>query len=176
MEEKLLQHIWLYGLYDNREMKTVDGQEIQVISPGFLNTNAGPDFIDARIRIDSTLWAGCIEVHKKSSDWKSHGHAANPAYNNVVLHVVIENDTDIVTSNGVQVPAIELKFHPKIEQNYAELYHSRRWVPCESRFGSVDPLFLTIWVESLSVERLERKSGMIRKMLSETKQDRKSVV
>ncbi len=167
----LLQHIWQYGLYDRRAMKTTDGLDIEVVSPGMHNTNAGPDFIDARIKIGSTLWVGCVEIHRKSSDWQLHKHSGNPAYNNVVLHVVLEHDTEIRTQNGVLIPVTELKFHPKIEQNYRQLYESRLWIPCESRFSSIEPIFLNMWIESLSVERMERKSEAIISMVKHTNQN-----
>ncbi|HPW67106.1 MAG TPA: DUF2851 family protein [Salinivirgaceae bacterium] len=171
MDEKLLQHIWQYGLYDRQEMKTVDGQDIQVASPGMQNSDSGPDFIDARIKIGETIWAGCVEVHCKSSDWNSHKHSEDPAYNNVILHVVYENNDDIITQSGYKVPTFEMKFHPKISSNYRELYESRRWVPCESSFSSVETLFLNIWIETLSVERMERKYNDILSILEDTKND-----
>ena len=171
MDEKILQHIWQYGLYDRQAMKTADGQDIQVASPGMQNSDSGPDFIDARIKIGETVWAGCVEVHCKSSDWNSHKHSEDPAYNNVILHVVYENNADIITQSGYKVPTFEMKFHPKISSNYRELYEIRRWIPCESSFSTVETLFLNIWIEALSVERMERKYNDILSILEDTKND-----
>ena len=168
MNEKLIQHIWQHTLYNNRNMQTTDGLAVEVVNPGIQNSDTGPDFIDARIRIDSTLWVGCVEIHRKSSDWNQHRHSENRSYDNVILHVVLEHDQDICTMQGETIPVLELKFHPKIAENYQSLFEARRWIPCEDKFSTTDSMRLTIWIESLAVERLERKSKAIITMLKET--------
>jgi len=90
--ERLLQFIWQFQYFNNNELTAVSGENVQVLLPGQFNTNQGPDFTDGKIRIDNTTWAGTIELHIKTSDWNKHAHQHDSNYNNVVLHVVWEND------------------------------------------------------------------------------------
>lgn len=152
-----MQHIWKYQLYDRQSMKTVAGEEFQVISAGIHNSDAGPDFVEARIKIGDTIWVGSVEIHRQASDWNLHKHSANPAYDNVILHVVVENNCEITTCNNRQIPVYVMKYNAKMAHNYNFLYESRRWIPCESCFGAIDSTFLNIWIESVFVGRLERK-------------------
>lgn len=168
MDELLIQHIWQHALYDSRNMHTTDGLAVEVVAPGMQNSDAGPDFMDSRVKIGTTLWAGCVEIHRKSSDWNQHRHSENRLYDNVILHVVVEHDMEICTRQGEPIPVLQLKFHPKIEENYQNLFQSRRWIPCEDKFGTVDSSLRSMWIESLAVERLERKSIAIVEMLNET--------
>ena len=108
MTENLLQYIWQHQLLEG-SLHTADGQEVLVERPGLLNTDAGPDFFDARVRIGETLWVGNIEVHVLASDWNRHHHSNNRAYDNVVLHVVYDNDTPVTLQNCPTLPTIELK-------------------------------------------------------------------
>ena len=89
MSENLLQFIWKHRLYASIPvLKTIEGDDVIILYPGTLNTNAGPDFLEARLKIDQTLWAGNIELHLKSSDWNKHAHYENPAYSKLIMHVV----------------------------------------------------------------------------------------
>ena len=95
MKEKLLHYIWQYQLFNNQQLKTIEGESLMVINPGFLNTNQGPDFLSGKIKIQNTFWVGSIEIHIKSSDWDLHKHSTDNNYNNVVLHVVWNHDKNI---------------------------------------------------------------------------------
>ena len=92
--EELLQFLWKYKLYASQVLKTTQGEPIEVVHPGIHNTDSGPDFFNAKIKIGETLWAGNVELHVKSSDWFLHQHHTNKAYNNVILHVVIDSDRE----------------------------------------------------------------------------------
>ena len=168
MDEHLLQHIWQHQLYNQYNMQTTQGARVEVISHGILNTNAGPDFFNAQIMIGNIKWYGCIEIHKKSSDWNVHKHSEDKLYNSVVLHVVAEYDCDIVNSTGTVIPTLVLDFNQKIAKNYMQLTESKRWIACEDHFNIIDPLLLSMWTESLAIERIERKSENILKMIDET--------
>lgn len=87
--EELLHYIWQQQLFKKqRKLSTSSGLPIQVVHPGVYNRDAGPDFRHALLRIDGLLWAGSVEMHLQEADWCRHGHDHDPAYNNVVLHVV----------------------------------------------------------------------------------------
>src|SRR4051812_16001215 len=104
MTERLLQFIWQFQYFNRKETQTAAGDHLQVIFPGHFNSDQGPDFSDAKIRIGKTVWAGSVELHLKTSDWIRHGHEQDPNYNNVVLHVVWENDEN----SAVDLPLFEM--------------------------------------------------------------------
>jgi hypothetical protein len=108
MKEDFLHFLWKYLLFDRQHMVITSGEKIEVVNPGQHNTDAGPDFFNAKIRIGGTLWAGNVEIHLRASDWKRHAHQHNEAYNNIILHVVLENDDVIVRDNGQAIPTFEI--------------------------------------------------------------------
>ena len=130
MTEEFLQFIWKNSLYYSSNLKTTQGQSIKVLNPGKLNSDAGPDFFNASIKIDDTLWAGNVEVHLRSSDWLVHGHQTDPAYNNVILHVVLENDKEVFLPNGLSLPSLILPVKKEIGENYQELINEKSWPAC----------------------------------------------
>jgi hypothetical protein len=115
MREDLLHFIWQQKVLLKHELKTTDGKRIEVIKTGSLNIDAGPDFFNARIKIENTIWAGNVEIHLKSSDWIKHKHHTDKAYHNVILHVVFEHDLDL------NIPTLELKSY--LSKNLLENYH-----------------------------------------------------
>ena len=110
MPEEFLQYIWQNRLFSNELSLTVEGESLKIIDPGRKNSDAGPDFFNAKIKINDTLWAGNIEIHKKASDWKKHEHTNNKAYDNVILHVVETADTKITRSSGENIPSLILSY------------------------------------------------------------------
>ena len=112
-------------------LKTVNGEAISIIHPGNHNTDAGPDFLYARIRINNTLWAGNVEIHVKASDWYLHKHERDEAYSNVILHVVAENDKTVTDRHGqaLQTLCIERSFDPELLYRYKEISGNLLWVP-----------------------------------------------
>jgi hypothetical protein len=163
MKEDFLHHLWKFKLFNHHNLKTTDGEPVKVIQTGQHNTDAGPDFFNARVKIGNTLWVGNVEIHLKSSDWKKHSHHLDGAYKNVILHVVHEHDEAIKSVNGDEICTLELKerFNPKLYQNYRELLESRQWIPCEKRIKSVDKITIDSWLERLLIERFERKTDNI---------------
>ncbi len=158
--EDLLQSIWASRLFEPHALRTTDGRELEVIRPGRIQHNSGPDLLDAQVRIDGQLWAGTVEVHLRSSEWNAHGHQFDPAYENVVLHVVYEHDAEVRTAQGRVLPTVELL--PRVSSESIALHHQlmrgQGFVPCASRLGLVDPVRLSPWLERVLVERLERKT------------------
>ncbi len=172
MTEDFLIYVWRYQLYEP-DLQTSEGQNIIVKNPGIRNTDAGPDFHNAMVRVGATLWAGNIEVHIKSSDWHTHKHQHDDAYSNVILHVVYEHDRIIVDKNGLPIPTIELK--DRIEEDryskYQYFVNNTNWIPCSREVSMVDPITKTSWLERMLVERIERKSEAVEKVLLRNKND-----
>lgn len=168
MKESILHYIWQFRLFPVQDLKTTDGQTVEIIDPGKPNTDAGPDFFNAKIKIDNTLWAGNIEIHSLSSDWVRHHHTTDKAYDNVILHVVNKADANVFRTNGDSVAQLELAVPDHIRINYDELLREKKWIPCADKIHQV-PLFLVNdWKNSLLVERLEQKTEMIETLLSQS--------
>jgi hypothetical protein len=158
MTEEFLQYLWKHRLFRPKKYMANTGEPIEIIHTGEQNTNAGPDFSNVRIKIADTLWAGNCEVHVSASDWNKHDHHANPAYNNIILHVVLHNNADIRDVSGNIIPTIELEYESELEENYSTLLASELWIPCAKDIHKVQSIQLIQWLTSLSVERLEKHS------------------
>ena len=107
--EKLLHYIWKYKLFPLRPLQTTDGQTVEVIDPGTLNRDAGPDFLNAKVKLDGTVWAGSVEIHQHAADWYAHGHHEDAHYNNVILHVTEKADRPATTQDGKTLPQLEIE-------------------------------------------------------------------
>jgi hypothetical protein len=169
MNEEFLHYIWSQELFE-KVMLADTGEKIEILAPGVYNKDAGPDFMNARIKIDATIWAGNIEIHLDSEAWKIHRHAINLAYNNVILHVVLKSGEAVFRQNGTQIPTVVLKFDPKIFKKYLELSSGKPPLPCSSELKRVDDFIINMWLESLMIERLESKTAYIRSLLEFTKE------
>lgn len=170
MQEEFIHYIWQQRLYSPK-LSTVDGEPVEVIYPGEKNFDAGPDFINARIRIDNTLWAGNVEIHIDSGDWEHHGHTKNKAYDSVILHVVTHYNIPVYRNNGTKIPTIILNFDEKIHSNYAELIDKQNDIACAESLEETDAGKLKIWQESLLIERLESKTSVIQSLFRYTNQN-----
>ncbi len=109
MKEDLLQYIWQFQYFNNKELHTTSGEKISILFQGSYNSNQGPDFAGAKIKIGNTLWAGNVELHVNSSDWNIHNHTADANFNNIILHVVWNHDVEIVDVHGSKLPTLELQ-------------------------------------------------------------------
>lgn len=93
INEAFLYYIWKFKLWSKgTPLLSTQGESIEVISPGERNEHAGPDFINAKLKINGILWAGNVEIHVKSSDWILHNHQQDKNYQNIILHIVFEDD------------------------------------------------------------------------------------
>lgn len=163
INEKLLQFIWRFQYFNKQQLTTVDGEPLQIIHPGLFNTNQGPDFLEAKIKIGNTTLAGNIELHILSSDWDLHKHSADDNYSNIVLHVVWINDVVIKDAASATLPALELhSIVPKLMlQQYVYLMNAQGFVPCEDQLPVLNEIAWSSWKERLIAERLQRKSTII---------------
>jgi hypothetical protein len=171
LTEDFLQFIWEQRLFSVDSQTTVSGEALEVIETGTRNHDAGPDFFNAKIRIAETLWAGNIEVHKNSSDWKKHAHQEDEAYDNIILHVVLNYDRPVVRNSGEEIPTLALNFSEKLFANYKQLMEAKTWIPCQANFHLMDRLMMKIGFNRLMIERLEEKTGEIVSRLEQNKQD-----
>ena len=159
--EGLLQYIWQHKLWLSEDMVTNDGRKVRVIDPGLLNTDSGPDFFNAKVEIDGHLWVGNVEIHVRASDWKRHHHDENPAYDNVILHVVEKDDAPVTRINGELIPQVVLQVSPRFNECYDRLVNARVELPCAARLREVPSLTVTEWIEALAFERLHGKTDRV---------------
>ncbi|HLO81964.1 MAG TPA: DUF2851 family protein [Chitinophagaceae bacterium] len=159
MYEKLLQFIWHHQYFNVWDLRTVSGEPLSLICSGTWNKNQGPDFLSARIRTGEQEWAGNIELHVRSSDWDLHGHADDPNYANVILHVVWEHDRDIANP----MPVLELRHRvpPHLLQKYRSWMMNDSMIPCSGEIGSVDRKMAYAWLEWLTLQRMKTRSAKI---------------
>jgi len=171
MTEDLLHFIWKYKLLKPVPLYTTSKTELQISKYGEHNIHAGPDFTNARIKLGNTEWAGTIEIHKKSSDWFSHNHHTNKAYDNVILHVVYEHDKEIYNSKEQPIPCFELKqfLQEGVLTKYENLYQNKQVIPCGTLFNDVPDIIKEPWLERVLVERLETKTNFIQELFTFTK-------
>lgn len=165
--EDLLQFIWRVRLFHADQLKTVNGDSIQVLHVGEHNDNAGPDFLFSKIRIGNELWTGNVEIHVRSSDWFLHGHQKDVKYANVILHVVWDDDQHVFYEDGSLVPTLRLSDYvsEKLLGQYQRLMDGQRWIPCESQIFHLDRFKVESWVDRMAVERMEDKSKLILELL-----------
>lgn len=142
-------------------LRTTTGKPVEVIDAGLPNTNAGPDFFNAKLKIDGTLWVGNVEVHTVASDWMRHGHDKDVAYDNVILHVAETVDCEVFRANGASVPQLQLSCPESIRRHYTELSHVEIYPPCYSILASLPKLTVHSWLSALQVERFEQKARVI---------------
>lgn len=159
MNEDFLHYLWKYRLF-NKLLQTTEGETIEILSPGIHNHHAGPDFSDARLRIGQAMWAGNVEIHVNTSDWLKHGHQHDPAYDNVVLHVVYHHDLPGFES---RIPVLQLRgfFDENLFFKYHRFIETRLWVPCAAQINIVPETDKALWLERMLIERLERKADLI---------------
>ncbi len=178
MKEDFLHYIWQFRKYDIAGLKTFQGEEVNVVSPGQYLRQAGPDFFNASLIIGSQKWAGNVEIHVKSSDWYHHNHEKDPAYDNIVLHVVWEHDTEVFRKDNTEIPVLELKHYVSTDilKSYNELATVKSWIFCEKELGSLNSFVMENWKERLFFERLERKANPVMGMANENANDWEAIL
>lgn len=156
------------------EFLTVDGRKIEILEFGELNSNAGPDFLDAKIRLDGNTWAGAIEFHINASDWFKHKHQFDPAYGNVIAHFVLNHDANVSIKN-FELPAVELKklINSEHLQKYQRIVESRATILCHSQIETIAPTTINDALEARIKQRLWKKAIRIIQDIEECNGDRK---
>lgn len=157
-----MQYVWQHRLWPAGALRSVDGERIDVLDPGLLNTGSGPDFFNAKLTIGGEKWAGNVELHVRASDWYRHGHHNDRAYDSVVLHVVGSDDTRIARPDGSPVPQMVLDCAPDFRRHYDELTCRLSNAPaCIDRLATIPAVHITSWLTALAMERLYRKADHI---------------
>jgi hypothetical protein len=163
MNESFLHYIWQFQYFDKKDLRCSTGEAVTVFNPGFRNSHSGPDFYDAKLRIDSIEWAGSVEIHIYSSGWREHKHQEDPAYENVVLHVVWEENETILRNDGTHIPTLELKL--RVAQSfllqYKRIIHSRNKIPCANAIAMVPDVIKRSMLDKALMSRLESKANNI---------------
>ena len=163
--EQLLHYVWKHKIFSLKELKTTTGQQVEVIDTGLANTDTGPGFFNAKLKLDGVLWIGNIEIHERSSDWFKHGHHADAGYNSVILHIASEIDTEISRSNGERIPQIQLICPEAVRTNYKELLETASYPPCYRIIPSLSPFTAHSWMSALQMERFEQKATLLNERL-----------
>ncbi len=135
--EDFLHFVWQNRLYQKLIPKrSLSEKEIEVLDTGVLNTDAGADFFNAKIRIDNIIWVGAVEIHHTSAQWYEHKHDEDPSYENVILHIV-ENDNQIVKQkNGAELPCCEMLIADELRQDIKKFFASKAPLPCSKALES----------------------------------------
>ncbi len=171
MKEDFLHYVWKFQKFEGFDLFTSKNERLHIKTAGGHNLNSGPDFFNAQVELDGQLWAGNIEIHLKSSDWYAHNHESDPAYDNVILHVVWEHDAEIFRKDGSVVPTLVLKeLVPKFTLvRYQKLFSKeKKWINCENDFADVNSFIIENWLERLYIERLQKKGKVLLQELEET--------
>jgi hypothetical protein len=171
MKEEFLHYLWKYSLYYTEKLVDPDGNLIEVINPGDYNHDSGPDFFNARIRIAGTEWAGNVEIHIRSSHFETHGHHKDHAFDNVILHIVAENDKMVSNARGEEVLTAKIHFDKSLFEKYTELVNNAYIIACQDDIIKLDRFYIRHWLHSLVIERFHDKSQLILKILKETEND-----
>lgn len=168
MKEEFLHYIWKNKLFNKEELLDANGNKIIVENTGLHNHDAGPDFFNAKIKIGDTTWAGNIEIHIKSSYWETHKHHTDKAYDNVILHIVLENDKDVFNTKGNKIQTCELKFNKSHLASYEGLINSENIIACNNYINDIDKFTLNSWLTALLIERIEQKTSELKQILKFT--------
>lgn len=164
--EKLLHYVWKRKILPLKALLTTDGREIEIIDPGRHNTDQGPDFFNAKIKIGGTLWAGNVELHLKSSDWFRHGHDTDPAYNNTILHIAQDIDCDVTTEEGNRPPQLQLDIPAHLHLNYQELFQTDDYPRCHRIIPSIPTIKVHMWMDALLAERMKQRAQKVQERVN----------
>ena len=173
LNEDLIHYLWKTKRFIYTDLKSSNGVDIEIIQWGNHNHNSGPDFSNGKIKIADTLWAGNIEMHISSSDWDRHHHTIDPAYDNVILHVVWEHDKEVIDQNGKPIPTLVISDYvdQKLITRYAALMQNELRIPCEKLIGGLDLTRMNLWLHNVLIERLEAKTKYLSVLLVDTEND-----
>ena len=177
MKEDLIQFIWRSKMLSSKNLKTTSGESIEILQTGNLNTNQGPDFLFAKIKLAEILWVGHVEIHVKSSDWLVHNHQEDPNYQNTILHVVWEHDQEMEWSGRI-LACIELKdlIDQDVLHNYKLLMQNQQRIPCEHFLDRISPVVKSVQIERMMFERMEEKTEKCKRELSSMQWDWEAIL
>jgi hypothetical protein len=164
--EKLLQAIWQHQRLQRDQLRTTDGRAVRVFHPGFISVAGGPDFRGAVLQIgDAPAISGDVEIDLVSGGWRAHGHDRNPAFKNVILHVVWENarpngDVPAVLAlkSVLDAPLADLAAALENESGLPEALRGK----CSAPLRELNEAQLTELLQAAAKVRFENKANAIR--------------
>lgn len=170
-------YIWQHNLWNRRNLQTVDGRDVQIIDTGTRNNDAGPDFHNAKIKIDGQLWSGDVEMHVRASDWYRHHHDSDKAYDSVILHVVEKDDIEVfLPTTGRKIPQVIMPFNSSFPSHYRKLMETKDTeLPCRDFLADVPDIIKTDWLTALTFERVLDKCDRIQNLMQLTVNNREEV-
>lgn len=154
--EQILHYVWRHRLFD-KNLKTNNGEPVEVIDVGLPNMDGGPDFFNSKVKIGGKIWVGNIEIHQSSKDWFAHKHDQDKAYNSVILHIVEFADVEVFDASQRSIPQCEIRYPQQIKENIQFLLNKEIPMACCNYLKDMDQLYVRSWINSLTIERLERK-------------------
>ena len=178
MREELLTYLWKTQKFIRSSLKTTNKDAVVIVKPGQENAHAGPDFFNAHIQIGKTLWVGNVELHVQSSDWFRHNYQTDKNYDNVVLHVVWNNDFPVFDVSQQPIPTLSLKdYAPKnvVEKYKSWLSQNNKWILCADDLHTLPDLVRKQFWERLYVERLMEKTSLFQSWLALTQNNWEAV-
>ena len=173
MKEDFLHFLWLFQYFDKTDLRTTQGELLTIKQVGTPNTSSGADFSLSKLDINGVDWAGDVEIHMKSSDWNAHQHQQNAAYNNVILHVVWEDDAPALRADGTPMPTLELRDRTNMKwlHQYQVLLSNKEVIPCAGQFAEVGSIQKLSMLDKALIKRLENKAFLLRTLLIKNQQD-----
>lgn len=174
MSEDFIYFIWQFQYFRNTDLRTVEGEELRIIHPGYRNPNAGPDFTQARLFVGEVEWVGTVEAHVRAADWLLHRHQHDRAYDNVILHIVWEIEpTELKRSDGSVIPTLCLseRVDRALLLRYQDLLAESGSIPCSGRISDVTTLSRISMFDKVLFQRLERKAAGVLALFQTTGQD-----
>ena len=162
--EQLLHYVWKHRLFQS-DLRTTDGVLLEILDVGSHNTDEGPDFFNAKVKVGDRVWVGNVEIHRSSDDWYKHKHDKNSVYNSVILHVVEFATNTVNNKAGLTIPQCEIKYSRHIKDNIDFLLNSDVSLPCCNYLKEFPSIHLQGWLNALLLERQERKAGDIQRLL-----------
>lgn len=173
MKETILHFVWQLQKFNKQGLESTQGESVEVFSVGNPNTDAGPDFSNAKIGIGKITWSGHVEIHVNSSDWNRHHHQEDQSYDNVILHVVWKDDIPIRRNNGKLIPTIELKGRVSFAmlEKCKSLINSPHAIPCADQIGKANGMEIFSMQQQAAIERLYNKSSLVFELLEQNGMD-----
>jgi len=173
MREDFIHYLWRQARFDLRRLVTTQGASLSIQDFGVHNTNAGPDFTAGQVRINGQQWAGNIEMHVNAGDWYAHKHDTDPAYDNVILHVVLDEDRPVYRRNGERIPCLELRgrIPAGILRMYWRLMNGESWIPCQNQLQYIGEPSRRAWLDQLIHQRLSQRARRFSLRMENTHRD-----
>jgi len=168
MKEEFLHFIWKNRLFGEVPPVTISGYQLEIIEPGDYNRDAGPDFFNSRIKLGQTEWAGNVEMHINASDWFRHRHNLDHGYDNVILHVVVNNDLEVKTASGLIPETYIISWDKNVEERYLDLLNNSCVIACRDIIRQIPPFSIRHWISRIAIERIEEKITRLREVLKST--------